>query len=46
MFDAAEALFFDCGDELTVANDGGGGVAVVGVDSENSHEWEGSGSGK
>jgi hypothetical protein len=26
---------------LAVANDGGGGVAVVGVDSEDGHgEWE------
>ena len=41
VFDAAESLFFDCGDELAVANDGGGGVAMVGVDSEDGHgEWE------
>ena len=38
VFYAIEALFFDGGDQLAVADDRGGSVAVVGIDSQNVHE--------
>ena len=38
VFYAIEAFFFDGGDELAVANERGGSVAVVSIDSQNIHE--------
>ncbi len=37
VFYAIEALFFDGGDELAVADNRSGSVAVVGIDSQNVH---------
>ena len=37
VLDAAEAFLFDGGNELAIAEDGGGGVTVVGIDAENDH---------
>ena len=37
VFHAIEALFFDGGNQLAVANEGGRSVAVVRIDPENVH---------
>ena len=37
VFLAVEAFLFDGGDQHAVADDGGGGAAVVGVDTEDEH---------
>src|SRR5579885_1026083 len=37
VFHAVEALFFDRCDELAIADKGGGGVSVVGVDPKDVH---------
>ncbi len=37
VFHAIEALFFDRGNQLTVANNRGRSIAVVGIDSKNVH---------
>src|SRR5271154_1533741 len=37
VFDAIEAFFFDGGDEAAVADDGGGSVAMIGIDAKNVH---------
>ncbi len=37
VLDAAEALLFSRGDELAVLHQGGGGVAMIGVQSEDNH---------
>jgi hypothetical protein len=38
VFDAAEALFFSGSDEFAIFNEGGGGIAVKGVETEDNHE--------
>jgi hypothetical protein len=40
MFDAAKTLLFNSGHEAPVAQDTGGGVAVVSVQAENNHGTE------
>ena len=37
MLDAAEALFFESGDEPAVADENGGNVRVINVDAEDVH---------
>jgi hypothetical protein len=38
VFDAAEALLFSGSDEFAIFNEGGGGIAVKGVETEDNHE--------
>src|SRR5689334_21504608 len=38
VFDAVEALFFDGGEDGAAVEEGGGGVAVEGVEAEDGHE--------
>jgi hypothetical protein len=37
VFDSIEAFFFDGGDELSILDKCGGGIAVVRIDSEDVH---------